>query len=161
LAPTSTRTRHHPPPQGTPLAGAPPPPDTGRCPVSGTGRGDGRATAWDADGSPGLGGWRAAETGRAQPATRVGADGREVAAVASSRTKGKGKTSGMLARRKAALERAASRVAEQRRAAAEAEAERLRKEAAFDELAADFELAVEDEAAAAAEVEKEVARVRE
>ncbi|WP_440581219.1 hypothetical protein [Streptomyces sp. PT19] len=81
--------------------------------------------------------------------------------MASSRTKGKGKTSGTLARRKAALERAASRVAEQRRAAAEAEAERLRKEAAFDELAADFELAVEDEQAVAAEVEEELRRVRE
>ncbi|MFD8900534.1 hypothetical protein [Streptomyces ardesiacus] len=81
--------------------------------------------------------------------------------MASSRTKGKGKTSGMLARRKAALERAASRVAEQRRAAAEAEAERLRREAAFDELAADFELAVEDEQAVAAKVEEELRRVRE
>ncbi|MFI1701418.1 hypothetical protein ACH419_36435 [Streptomyces bobili] len=81
--------------------------------------------------------------------------------MAESRTKGKGKANGMLARRKAALERAASRVAEQRRAAAEAEAERLRQEAAFDELVADFELAVEDEAAVAAQVEEEVRRVRE
>ncbi|MCQ1582114.1 hypothetical protein [Streptomyces parvus] len=81
--------------------------------------------------------------------------------MASSRTKGKGKTSGTLARRKAALERAAERMAEQRRAAEEAEAQRRRKEAEYDELVADFELAVEDEAAAAAEVEKEVARVRE
>ncbi|OEJ62710.1 hypothetical protein BGM19_01025 [Streptomyces agglomeratus] len=67
----------------------------------------------------------------------------------------------MLARRKAALERAASRVAEQRRAAEEAEAERLRQEAAFDELVVDFELAVEDETSVAAEVEEEVRRVRE
>ncbi|MFF8618815.1 hypothetical protein [Streptomyces sp. NPDC015350] len=81
--------------------------------------------------------------------------------MAVSRTKGKGKANGMLARRKAALERAASRVAEQRRTAAEAEAERLRKEAAFDELAADFELAVEDEQSVAAEVEEELRRVRE
>ncbi|WP_305144276.1 hypothetical protein [Streptomyces agglomeratus] len=81
--------------------------------------------------------------------------------MTTSRTKSKGKTSGMLARRKAALERAASRVAEQRRAAEEAEAERLRQEAAFDELVADFELAVEDETSVAAEVEEEVARVRE
>lgn len=81
--------------------------------------------------------------------------------MAASRTKGKGRTNGMLARRKAALERAASRVAEQRRAAQEAEAERLRQEAAFDELAADFELAVEDEQSVAAEVEEEVRRVRE
>ncbi|MFI5867129.1 hypothetical protein [Streptomyces sp. NPDC051546] len=95
-----------------------------------------------------------------RPATRAGADGREVAAVASSRTKGKG-NSAMLARRKAALGRAAERMAEQRRAAQEAEAARLRQEAAFDELVADFELAVEDETAAAAEVEEEIARVRE
>lgn len=81
--------------------------------------------------------------------------------MAASRTKGKGKTNGMLARRKAALERAASRMAEQRREAQEAEAERLRQEAAFDELAADFELAVEEEQAVAAEVEEEVRRVRE
>lgn len=81
--------------------------------------------------------------------------------MAASRTKGKGKTNGMLARRKAALERAASRMAEQRREAAEAEAERLRKEAAFDELVVDFELAVEDETVVAAEVEAEVRRVRE
>jgi hypothetical protein len=67
----------------------------------------------------------------------------------------------MLARRKAALERAASRVAEQRRAAEQAEAERLRQEAAFDELAADFELAVEDEQSVAAKVEEEVRLVRE
>jgi hypothetical protein len=91
----------------------------------------------------------------------VGPDGREVAAVAGIRTKGKGKNSEMLARRRAALERAAERMAEQRRAAEEAEAERLRKEAAFDELAADFELAVEDETSVAAEVEEEVRRVRE
>ncbi|MFF8478698.1 hypothetical protein [Streptomyces sp. NPDC015414] len=67
----------------------------------------------------------------------------------------------VLARRKAALERAAKRMAERRRVAAQAEAERLRREAAFDEWVADFELAVEDEAAVVAEVEEEVARVRE
>ncbi|MEU6106498.1 hypothetical protein [Streptomyces flaveolus] len=78
--------------------------------------------------------------------------------MAVSRTKGVGKSGGRLARRKAALER----VAEQRRAAAEAEAERLRREAAFDELVADFELAVEDEQAVVAAVEEEeVRRVRE
>ncbi|MEU7031588.1 hypothetical protein AB0A60_33435 [Streptomyces sp. NPDC046275] len=84
-----------------------------------------------------------------------------MAVVASSRTKGKGKNSATLARRKAALERAAERMAEQRREAEEAEEQRLRKEAQFDELVADFELAVEDEAAAAAKVEEEVRRVRE
>ncbi|MGW1155973.1 hypothetical protein ACWD45_32415 [Streptomyces rubiginosohelvolus] len=89
------------------------------------------------------------------------AGGWEVAAVAASRSRGKGKTGGMLARRKAALERAALRMAEQRRAAEEAEAERLAREAAFDELVADFELAVEDERAVAAEVEEELRRVRE
>ncbi|MEU5036071.1 hypothetical protein AB0G48_18215 [Streptomyces rubiginosohelvolus] len=67
----------------------------------------------------------------------------------------------MLARRKAALERAALRMAEQRRAAEEAETERLAREAAFDELVADFELAVEDERAVAAEVAEELRRVRE
>ncbi|MEU1916569.1 hypothetical protein [Streptomyces massasporeus] len=81
--------------------------------------------------------------------------------MAGSRARGKGKNSERLARRKAALERAASRVAEQRRAAAEAEAERLRQEAELDELVADFELAVEDERAVAAEVEEEVRLVRE
>ncbi|MCX4826948.1 hypothetical protein OG883_45765 [Streptomyces sp. NBC_01142] len=81
--------------------------------------------------------------------------------MAGIRTKGKGKNSEMLARRRAALERAAERMAEQRRAAEEAEAERLRKEAAFDELVADFELAVEDETSVAAEVEEELRRVRE
>ncbi|MFB6984595.1 hypothetical protein ACNPQN_32630 [Streptomyces sp. NPDC056297] len=80
--------------------------------------------------------------------------------MAGIRTKGKGKNN-ELARRRAALERAAERMAEQRRAAEEAEAERLRKEAAFDELAADFELAVEDERLVAAEVEEELRRVRE
>ncbi|WP_405416424.1 hypothetical protein [Streptomyces rubiginosohelvolus] len=89
------------------------------------------------------------------------AGGWEVAAVAASRSRGKGKTGGMLARRKAALERAALRMAEQRRAAEEAETERLAREAAFDELVADFELAVEDERAVAAEVEEELRRVRE
>ncbi|MGW4179368.1 hypothetical protein [Streptomyces rubiginosohelvolus] len=81
--------------------------------------------------------------------------------MAASRSRGKGKTGGMLARRKAALERAALRMAEQRRAAEEAETERLAREAAFDELVADFELAVEDERAVAAEVEEELRRVRE
>ncbi|MFD6335082.1 hypothetical protein ACFWGI_36660 [Streptomyces niveus] len=130
--------------------------------MSGTGRGDGGTTAWDADGSRGAGaGERLRLAGRGPP-QGVGPDGREVAAVAASRTtKGKGKTNGMLARRKAALERAASRMAEQRREAQEAEAERLRQEAAFDELAADFELAVEEELVVAAEVEEEVRRVRE
>ncbi|MFE0440106.1 hypothetical protein ACFW2K_34870 [Streptomyces nigra] len=79
----------------------------------------------------------------------------------SSRTTGKGKNSAMLARRKAALGRAAERMAERRRQAQEAEARRLRREAVFDELVADFELAVEDEAAAVAAVEEEIARVRE
>ncbi|MFC9117887.1 hypothetical protein ACFTWN_31705 [Streptomyces sp. NPDC057092] len=84
-----------------------------------------------------------------------------VAVVASSQARGKGKNSVMLARRKAALGRAAERMAERRREAQEAEAQRLRQEAAFDELVADFELAVEDEAAAVASVEEEIARVRE
>ncbi|MFD4585961.1 hypothetical protein [Streptomyces sp. NPDC058434] len=66
----------------------------------------------------------------------------------------------MPARRKAALEPAAARMAERRREAEEAEAERQRKEAAFDELVADFELAVQEEAATVAEVEEELARVR-
>ncbi|MFJ5951417.1 hypothetical protein [Streptomyces noursei] len=81
--------------------------------------------------------------------------------MASGRTKGKGKTSAALARRKAALERAAERMAERRRAAEEVEAQRLCQEEAFDELVADFELAVEEETTAAADVEEEVARVRE
>ncbi|MEU3872617.1 MULTISPECIES: hypothetical protein [Streptomyces] len=81
--------------------------------------------------------------------------------MASSRTKGKGKNAATLARRKAALARAAERMAERRREAEEAEAQRLRQEAAFDELVADFELAVQDEVAAVAEVEEEIARVRE
>ncbi|MFF8401718.1 hypothetical protein ACF06P_08805 [Streptomyces sp. NPDC015684] len=76
-------------------------------------------------------------------------------------SRSRGRNSEVLARRKAALERAAARMAEERRAAAEAEAERLRREAAFDELVADFELAVQDEQAVAAEVEEEVRRVRE
>ncbi|MFE5219326.1 MULTISPECIES: hypothetical protein [unclassified Streptomyces] len=79
----------------------------------------------------------------------------------ASRSRSRGKNSEVLARRKAALERAASRMAGERRAAAQAEAERLRREAAFDELAADFELAVQDEQTVAAEVEEEVRRVRE
>ncbi|MGW6144403.1 hypothetical protein [Streptomyces sp. NPDC055140] len=81
--------------------------------------------------------------------------------MAGSRTKGKGKNSEMLARRRAALERAAERMAEQRLVAQEAEAERLRQEAEFDELVADFELAVEEEASVAADVEAEVRLVRE
>ncbi|MGC5266664.1 hypothetical protein ACPXCO_37255 [Streptomyces cyaneofuscatus] len=81
--------------------------------------------------------------------------------MAGNRTKGKGKTSEMLARRRAALERAAERMAAQRRAAEEAEAERQRQEAAFDELVADFELAVEEETLVAAELEEELRRVRE
>ncbi len=81
--------------------------------------------------------------------------------MVSGRTRGKGKSGAVLARRKAALERAASRMAGQRREAEEAEAKRLRREAALDELVADFELAVEEEAAVVAEVEEEVARVRE
>ncbi|WP_333764879.1 hypothetical protein, partial [Streptomyces sp. IBSBF 2390] len=76
-------------------------------------------------------------------------------------SRSRGKNSEVLARRRAALERAAARMAEERRAAAQAEAERLRQEAAFDELAADFELAVQDEQTVAAEVGEEVRRVRE
>ncbi|OKJ81105.1 hypothetical protein AMK32_23275 [Streptomyces sp. CB01883] len=76
-------------------------------------------------------------------------------------SRSRGKNSEVLARRRAALERAAARMAEERRAAAQAGAERLRREAAFDELAADFELAVQDEQTVAAEVEEEVRRVRE
>ncbi|MFF8430996.1 hypothetical protein ACF07Y_38860 [Streptomyces sp. NPDC016566] len=76
-------------------------------------------------------------------------------------SRSRGRNSEVLARRKAALERAASRMAGERRAAAQAEAERLRQEEAFDELAADFELAVQDEQTVAAEVEEEVRRVRE
>ncbi|MEV6653970.1 hypothetical protein [Streptomyces sp. NPDC051219] len=64
-------------------------------------------------------------------------------------------------RHRAALERAAARVAEERRAAAQAEEERQRREAEFDELVADFELAREDEEVIAAEVEGELRRVRE
>jgi hypothetical protein len=64
--------------------------------------------------------------------------------VAESRTKGVGKSGGRSVRRKAALGRAVERGVEQRRVAAE---ERLRRESMFDELVADFELAVEDEQA--------------
>ncbi|MGW1799986.1 hypothetical protein ACWCQN_29515 [Streptomyces sp. NPDC001984] len=67
-----------------------------------------------------------------------------------------------LARRKAALERAASRMAEEWREAEEAEAQRRRADAEFDELVADFELAREDEAAVVvAEVEQGVRQVKE
>lgn len=75
--------------------------------------------------------------------------------VAGSRTKGVRKSGGRLARRKRRL----SGGAEQRQAA-ETEAARLPQEAAFDELVADFELAVEDEQAVAAAAE-EVRRVRD
>ncbi|WTD39890.1 hypothetical protein OHB03_49660 (plasmid) [Streptomyces sp. NBC_01643] len=61
--------------------------------------------------------------------------------MTTSRSKNRGGKE--LAQRRAALERVAERVA----------AERLRKEAALAELAADFELARQDEEAAAAEVE--------
>ncbi|MGW4452555.1 hypothetical protein [Streptomyces sp. NPDC004599] len=47
------------------------------------------------------------------------------------------------------------------RSSGRAAAERLRREAALDEQAADFELALEDEQAVAAKVEEEVRRVRE
>ncbi len=65
--------------------------------------------------------------------------------------RGWGRNSEVLAWRKAALERAASRMAEERRAAAEAVAKRLRQDAEFDELVADFELAVQDEQTVAAD----------
>ncbi|WP_327411209.1 hypothetical protein OG458_42330 (plasmid) [Streptomyces sp. NBC_01281] len=81
--------------------------------------------------------------------------------MAAERTRSRGRTNEKLARRKAALERAASRMAGQRQEAAEAEARRLRQEAAYDELVADFELAVEEEQGVAADVEEEVRRVRE
>lgn len=82
--------------------------------------------------------------------------GWEVAVMAASRG---GKE---LARRKAALERAASRMAEEWREAEEAEAQRRRADAEFDELVADFELAREDEAAVVvAEVEQGVRQVKE
>ncbi|MGW2937666.1 hypothetical protein ACWDA7_38980 [Streptomyces sp. NPDC001156] len=74
---------------------------------------------------------------------------------------GQSKRGTLLERRRKALEVAASRVADQRREAKAAEAERLRREAEFDDLAADFELARQDEDAVAAEVEAEVRRVRE
>ncbi|MFF2205184.1 hypothetical protein [Streptomyces sp. NPDC058145] len=80
--------------------------------------------------------------------------------MTASGARSRGKSGGVLARRKAVLQRAAARVAEQRRVAAEAEAERLRREAVLDELAADFELALEDEQAVATGVEEEVRRVR-
>lgn len=79
--------------------------------------------------------------------------------MAASRSKGRG--SKELARRKEALERAAARMASVRKEAEEAEAERLRREADLDELVADFELARQDEESVAAEVEQELARVRE
>ncbi|MEU1596665.1 hypothetical protein ABZ468_28395 [Streptomyces sp. NPDC005708] len=74
---------------------------------------------------------------------------------------GQSKRGTQLERRRKALELAASRVADQRREAEAAEAERLRREAELDDLAADFELARQDEDAVAAEVEAEVHRVRE
>ncbi|MGI5133825.1 hypothetical protein [Streptomyces sp. CA-106110] len=74
-------------------------------------------------------------------------------------SKGRGRSE--LARRRQALELAASRVTKERQAAQAAETERLRRETEYDELAADFELARQDEDAVAAEVEAEVRRVRE
>ncbi|MFC9269620.1 hypothetical protein ACFTXJ_17830 [Streptomyces zhihengii] len=76
----------------------------------------------------------------------------------------KGKARGgreLVARRRAALARAALRVSAEREAAERLEAERLAREVMFDELAADFELAREDEEQVAAEVEAELRRVRE
>ncbi|MFC5905225.1 hypothetical protein ACFP53_39425, partial [Streptomyces zhihengii] len=76
----------------------------------------------------------------------------------------KGKARGgreLVARRRAALARAALRVSAEREAAERLEAERLAREVEFDELAADFELAREDEDQVAAEVEAELRRVRE
>ncbi|MFJ5635251.1 hypothetical protein ACIQF5_21770 [Streptomyces goshikiensis] len=80
--------------------------------------------------------------------------------MAASKSKVRGGKE-LMARRRAALERAASRVAAEREAAARAELERLAREAEFDELAADFELAREDEEQVAAEVEAELRLVRE
>ncbi|MFE8940989.1 hypothetical protein ACFYNX_26330 [Streptomyces sp. NPDC007872] len=80
--------------------------------------------------------------------------------MAASTSKARGGKA-LVARRKAALEQAALRVAAEREAAARAEEERLAREAEFDELAADFELAREDEEEVAAAVEAEVRLVRE
>ncbi|MEU9420160.1 hypothetical protein [Streptomyces sp. NPDC048272] len=80
--------------------------------------------------------------------------------MAATRSKARGGKE-LVARRRAALERAALRVSAEREAAERAEAERLALEAEFDELAADFELAREDEEQVAAEVEAELRRVRE
>ncbi|WP_327309714.1 hypothetical protein OG730_41525 (plasmid) [Streptomyces sp. NBC_01298] len=80
--------------------------------------------------------------------------------MAASKSKARGGKE-LMARRSAALERAAVRVAAEREAAARAEEERLAREAEFDELAADFELAREDEDQVAAEVEAELRLVRE
>ncbi|MFB7836197.1 hypothetical protein [Streptomyces sp. NPDC056056] len=80
--------------------------------------------------------------------------------MAASKSKARGGKE-LMARRRAALERAAERVAAEREAAARAEEERLAREAEFDELAADFELAREDEDQVAAEVEAELRLVRE
>ncbi|MFE0773290.1 hypothetical protein [Streptomyces sp. NPDC058861] len=80
--------------------------------------------------------------------------------MAASKSKARGGKE-LMARRKAALERAALRVAAEREAAARAEEERLAREAEFDELVADFELAREDEDQVAAEVEAELRLVRE
>lgn len=80
--------------------------------------------------------------------------------MAASKSRARGGKE-LVARRRAALERAAVRVAAEREAAARAEEERLAREAEFDELAADFELAREDEEQVAAEVEAELRLVRE
>ncbi|MFE4304824.1 hypothetical protein ACFRR6_01910 [Streptomyces sp. NPDC056891] len=80
--------------------------------------------------------------------------------MAASKSKARGGKE-LMARRRAALERAAVRVSAEREAAARAEEERVAREAEFDELAADFELAREDEDQVAAEVEAELRLVRE
>ncbi|MGW8995020.1 hypothetical protein ACWGRF_34505 [Streptomyces zhihengii] len=80
--------------------------------------------------------------------------------MAASRGKARGGRE-LVARRRAALARAALRVSAEREAAERLEAERLAREVEFDELAADFELAREDEDQVAAEVEAELRRVRE
>ncbi|MEV6676235.1 hypothetical protein AB0N09_05110 [Streptomyces erythrochromogenes] len=80
--------------------------------------------------------------------------------MAATRSKARGGKE-LVARRRAALERAALRVSAEREAAERAEAERLAREAEFDEMAADFELAREDEEQVAAEVEAELRKVRE
>ncbi|MFD4243652.1 hypothetical protein ACFWP3_18950 [Streptomyces sp. NPDC058525] len=80
--------------------------------------------------------------------------------MAASKSKARGGKE-LVSRRRAALARAALRVSAEREAAERAEAERLAREAEFDELAADFELAREDEDQVAAEVEAELRKVRE